>query len=101
MDGQNVTTNPVQPLARQVEICNVKGLHARASAALAREALKYDAKVTLQHEEIVADAASIMDLLMLTAHKGCKVQISAKGPQADEALNAICDLIADKFGEGE
>lgn len=88
-------------MTREIEICNIKGLHARASAALAREALKHKAKVTLTRDGISADAVSIMDLLMLTAHMGCVVSITAEGEEAEQALDAICALIADKFGEGE
>ncbi|MBB35803.1 MAG: HPr family phosphocarrier protein [Hirschia sp.] len=88
-------------LTRTVEICNRRGLHARASAALAREALKHDATVTLKHEDVSADAASIMDLLMLTAHLGCEVTVIAEGPEAEQAMDGVCALISDRFGEGE
>ena len=88
-------------LSRSVEICNKKGLHARASAAFARLALQYDARIKVTHEDMSADAASIMDLLMLTAHKGCVVEVSAEGAEADAALSAAVDLIENRFGEDE
>lgn len=84
---------------RTAEIVNQRGLHARASAALAREALKFDARVTLRYEDQAASAASIMDLLMLGAARGAVVEVSAEGRQADEALAAVCDLIARRFDE--
>ncbi|MEM8920788.1 MAG: HPr family phosphocarrier protein [Pseudomonadota bacterium] len=89
------------PVSRVVEIVNVRGLHARASAALAREAAKYDAKVTICHEDHCADAASIMDLMMLVASKGCSVEVSAEGGDAEQAAENIADLIANRFGEDE
>lgn len=86
---------------RSAEIVNQRGLHARASAALAREALKHDARVIVRHEGLAANAASIMDLMMLAASRGCVVEVEAEGRQAAPALDAICDLIARKFDEKE
>ena len=87
--------------SRSAEIVNQRGLHARASAALAREALKHDARITVSHEGQSAGAASIMDLMMLAASKGCIVEIHAEGREAMVALEAVCDLIARKFDEKE
>lgn len=84
---------------RNAELVNKKGLHARASAALAREAAKFDAKISVRHDDTTASAASIMDLLMLGAHFGQTVEVHAEGPQATQALDAVCELIARKFDE--
>ena len=85
--------------SRSAELVNQRGLHARASAAFAREASRWNAKVTVRHDGMSASAASIMDLLMLGARVGQTIEIDAEGPQAREALDAICDLIARKFDE--
>jgi len=85
--------------SRSAELVNQRGLHARASAALAREASRWNAKVTVHHDGMSASAASIMDLLMLAARVGQTIEIDAEGPQAVEALDAICTLIARKFDE--
>lgn len=87
------------PAARRATIVNRKGLHARASAKLAKLAAEFDAQVFVTHETETADARSIMDLLMLVAHIGCVVEIKGRGAQADEAVNAIARLIDDGFGE--
>lgn len=84
---------------RSAEIVNQRGLHARASAALAREALNHDARITVRHEGQSANAASIMDLMMLAASKGCVVEVEAEGREAMNALEAVCGLIARKFDE--
>jgi phosphocarrier protein HPr len=89
------------PAARRATIVNRKGLHARASAKLAKLAAEYDAQVFVTHESETADARSIMDLLMLVAHTGCIVEIKGKGAQADEAVNAIARLIDEGFGEND
>ncbi|HVY90876.1 MAG TPA: HPr family phosphocarrier protein [Hyphomonadaceae bacterium] len=84
---------------RNAELVNKKGLHARASAAFAREAAKFDAKVVVRHDGMTASAASIMDLLMLGAHFGQTVEIEAEGREAEQALDSVCALIARKFDE--
>jgi phosphocarrier protein len=86
-------------VARTADIVNQRGLHARASAAFAREAMNYNARVTVTFDGMSANAASIMDLLMLGARIGHTIEIETEGPQAREALDALCDLIARKFDE--
>lgn len=85
--------------SQRVMIVNRKGLHARASARLSRLAGEFDANVVVHHENQSADARSIMDLLMLVAHMGCEVELTAEGPEAAEAVTALAALIAEGFGE--
>ncbi|MFT3723419.1 MAG: HPr family phosphocarrier protein [Hyphomonadaceae bacterium] len=85
--------------SRRAELVNQRGLHARASAAFAREASKFNAKITVHHDGMSASAASIMDLLMLGARVGQTIEIDAEGPEAHEALDAVCNLIGRKFDE--
>ena len=92
-------TSAAPEASARVTIVNRKGLHARASAKVAKLAAEYDAKVIVRHEGEAADARSIMDLLMLVAHTGCEIELSASGPQAHEAVEAIAALVADGFGE--
>ena len=84
---------------RSAELVNQRGLHARASAAFAREASRFNAKLTVRYDGMSASAASIMDLLMLGARVGQVIEIDAEGPQAREALESVCELIARKFDE--
>lgn len=88
-------------LVRTLLIVNQRGLHARASRKLAELALAYEAQVTVSREGESADATSLMDLMMLGAGLGSEIEVTAHGPQAEEALEAIARLVADKFGEGE
>ncbi len=89
----------VTKASQRATIVNRKGLHARASARLSRLANEFDSKVIVRHEGESADARSIMDLMMLVAHMGCEVELTAEGPDAAEAVTAIASLIADGFGE--
>jgi phosphocarrier protein HPr len=84
---------------RRVTVVNRKGLHARASAKLARLAAKFDADIFVSHESETADARSIMDLLMLVAHTGCEIEIKARGKEAEAAIEALTALVRQGFGE--
>ena len=86
-------------LRRVVDICNERGLHARASAKFVKEAARYDAEVTVTRDGQTVDAQSIMGLMMLAAGPGSQVEIEARGPQAAEALDGLCGLIAARFEE--
>jgi phosphocarrier protein HPr len=85
--------------SRSAELVNQRGLHARASAAFAREAAKFNARITVRYDGMSASAASIMDLLMLGARVGQTIEIDAEGPEAHAALDAVCDLVGRKFDE--
>lgn len=86
-------------LSRTVEIINERGLHARASAKFVKLASGFDAEVTVSRDGQSVDARSIMGLMMLAAGIGSSIDISAAGPQAETALEALCALVAAKFDE--
>ncbi|EKO3381376.1 HPr family phosphocarrier protein [Vibrio fluvialis] len=88
--------------SRTVLIQNRLGLHARAAVKLVELAQSFDAVLTIQSQEgKEATADSVMGLLMLESAQGQNVTISAEGSQADQALDAVCHLIEDKFEEEE
>ena len=80
---------------------NKLGLHARAAAKLTELASRFQSEVWLSRNGRRVNAKSIMGVMMLAAAKGATVTIETSGGDADAALVAIQDLIADKFGEGE
>ena len=82
-------------------IINKLGLHARASAKLTQLASGFPCEVWLERNGRRVNAKSIMGVMMLAAAKGSSITIDTQGEQADEALQAIQDLVADRFGEGE
>ena len=85
----------------EAEIVNKLGLHARAAAKLTEVATGFAAEVWLSRNGRRVNAKSIMGVMMLAAGKGATVTIEAEGADADAALAALLQLIADKFGEGE
>ena len=80
-------------------IINKLGLHARASAKLTQLASGFPCEVWLERNGRRVNAKSIMGVMMLAAAKGSTITIDTAGEQADEALQAIQDLVADRFGE--
>lgn len=82
-----------------VSIENQRGLHARASAKFVQMAEGFDADIRVTKDGESALATSIMGLMMLGAGKGARVTLSGRGPDAEAALAALAQLIADKFGE--
>lgn len=84
---------------RTVTVRNQKGLHARASARFAERARQFKAEVAARANGEIADARSIMDLLMLAAGPGVALDIEARGDDAEAAAAALAQLVEDKFGE--
>ena len=86
---------------REVEIINKLGLHARASAKLTQTAGSFQSEVWLSRSGRRVNGKSIMGVMMLAAAKGTVIKIDVEGPDEAEAMQALVDLIADRFGEGE
>jgi len=86
---------------RTVKIVNELGLHARAATKLVQLASKFPCDLTLTKDGHEVNGKSIMGVLMLVASKGSIITIKANGDRAEEAINAIAQLVDDKFGEGK
>jgi len=88
-------------LRREIEIINRLGLHARASAKLTQLAGSYSSEVWMARDGRRVNAKSIMGVMMLAAAKGTSIELEIDGPDEQVAMDAIVELINDKFGEGE
>ena len=84
-----------------LNICNQRGLHARASAKFVKLASSFESEIRVTRDGVTVDARSIMGLLMLGAGIGCGVEIEAEGVDAAEAIEALSDLVARKFDEDQ
>lgn len=82
-------------------ISNKLGLHARASAKFTKLAGSFPCELWICKGERRVNAKSIMGVMMLAAGIGSEVKLQAEGERAQEALDALVALMADKFGEGE
>ncbi len=90
-------------LRRQVTIVNELGLHARAASKLVQLTSRYPVEVQIGREDMMVNAKSIMGVLMLAACKGSELMIVASGDEqkAGEVIEALVQLISDRFGEGK
>jgi phosphocarrier protein len=86
---------------REVEIVNKLGLHARASAKLTQLAARFQSEVQIARNGRKVNAKSIMGVMMLAAGKGSKITLETEGPDEEQAMDALCALIRDCFGEGQ
>jgi phosphocarrier protein len=88
-------------VARDLTIVNKKGLHARATAKFVQCAEKFNADIQVSRCGDVVGGTSIMGILTLGAGIGSIIRVAATGPDAEQAIAAIADLVANKFGEDE
>lgn len=88
-----------ETLAATVEVPNPLGLHARAAAKLVDLANRFESHIEVSKDGQVADAKSIMGVLLLCGQQGAQISIRARGADAKAALAALCGLVADGFGE--
>ena len=88
-------------VSRELVIINRLGLHARAAAKLVSTAGRFSSSVRIERDGKGADAKSIMAVMMLAAGKGTAVTVHTEGDDAVAALEAVAELINDRFGEDE
>ncbi|MBW2529399.1 MAG: HPr family phosphocarrier protein [Deltaproteobacteria bacterium] len=83
-------------------ILNARGLHARAASQLVQLASKFPCQIQLSAPGVDSvNAKSVMGVLLLCGAKGTLIQVQAEGDRAAEAVAAIGELIANRFGETE
>jgi phosphoenolpyruvate---glycerone phosphotransferase subunit DhaM len=83
----------------ELVLTNDVGLHARPAALLARSVAELDAEVTVRFGEKQVDAASVLALMSLGVRGGDRIEVSASGPDAAEALRRVGDLVNRRFDE--
>ena len=83
----------------ELEIKNLKGLHARAAAAFVKCTADLDVDITVEKDGQQVDGSSILGLMMLAASKGSRIKVKANGADAEQAIKNISDLVNSLFGE--
>jgi phosphocarrier protein len=86
-------------IVRMLEICNKKGLHARASAKFVQCVEQFEADVRVTRGAETVGGTSIMGLMMLAAGQGTIITVEATGPQAREVIEALAALVSGRFRE--
>ncbi|XHM76476.1 HPr family phosphocarrier protein [Mesorhizobium sp. ANAO-SY3R2] len=98
MSGMNYSSDQGH-VVRDLAIVNQRGLHARASAKFVQIAGEFQAAISVEKDGISVGGTSIMGLMMLAASPGCTIRVTASGPEAAEAMDALSALVAARFGE--
>ncbi|MEM7168727.1 MAG: HPr family phosphocarrier protein [Pseudomonadota bacterium] len=96
---EDVQDSQVDYRRRWVKITNQKGLHARAASKFVKLASQFDAQVIVVKKDTEVPGSSIMGLLLLAASPGSELEIRASGSEASRAIEALAQLVADKFHE--
>jgi phosphotransferase system HPr (HPr) family protein len=84
---------------KTILITHEVGLHARPASLFVQTASKFASEIKVSCEDKIANAKSILTVLTLGAHQGSEITITAEGPDADEAVAALVDLVESNFGE--
>lgn len=90
-----------EAVVRQIDIRNMRGLHARASAKFVELADKFQCDISVSKDGVEVCGTSIMGLMMLAAGNGCQITVSAAGSDARSAVDALEALVVSRFGEIE
>ncbi|MAS10547.1 HPr family phosphocarrier protein [Endozoicomonas sp. G2_2] len=86
---------------REFAIVNKLGLHARAASKFVTVASQYEADIRVAKDGREVSGKSIMGVMMLAAARGSRIDVSAEGADAEAALDALEELVRDRFGEGQ
>ena len=86
-------------IEREATIVNQEGLHARPAAQIVRLASSFAADIELGKDGLDVNGKSIMGVMMLAAEYGSSITIRANGPDAEQAVQALANLVATGFGE--
>jgi phosphocarrier protein HPr len=86
---------------RVLEICNKKGLHARASAKFVQTVEQFDADVRVTRGGETVGGTSIMGLMMLAAGTGTSITVEATGKDAEAVVEALAELVSSRFAESD
>jgi Phosphotransferase System HPr (HPr) Family len=86
-------------IQQDVQILNLKGIHARSAAKIVKVAEKFKAQVVIRYKDVEVSAESIMGLMLLSARQGAVITLKASGPERVAVLHALSDLVKYKFEE--
>ncbi|MGD8321125.1 MAG: HPr family phosphocarrier protein [Gemmatimonadota bacterium] len=86
-------------LEREVQIVNRAGMHARPAAEFVKTAGRFTADIMVEKDGLEVNGKSIMGVLMLAAEHGSTLRLSARGSDAEDAIEALASLIQSGFEE--
>src|SRR5579864_1420106 len=87
-------------LSRKIQVTNPTGLHARPTSELVRCAMRFKSVITVEANGRLCSAISIMDIMTADIRTGAEIWVTAEGPDAQPALDAIAKCLAELEGKG-
>ncbi len=96
-----MTDNITTPLRHDIKIINKLGMHARAAAKFVKLASEFSSNIEVERDNQRVNGKSIMGVMMLAAAKGSTITLHADGDDAQRAIDALSELINNRFGEDE
>ena len=93
------TASAPKAVMEELKILNRFGIHARPAALFVKTASSFQSEITVEKNGMSVSGKSIMGLLTIEGHQGAVLKVSAVGPDAREAVDALADLVAKKFFE--
>jgi phosphotransferase system HPr (HPr) family protein len=100
-DRGNRVTMSAAKSTRKVTIINPQGIHARPANMIVKCCAQFASDVAIVKGSERINGKSILEILTLAATEGTELSLEADGPDAEEALAALAELIAQGFGEME
>ncbi|HAK51806.1 MAG TPA: HPr family phosphocarrier protein [Gammaproteobacteria bacterium] len=88
-------------ISEKVLIQNKLGLHARAASVFVKKATEFSSTITVRNLEKSSNGKSIMSMMLLEASCGTEIELQAEGDDEQLAIDALTELIAQRFGEEE
>jgi phosphocarrier protein HPr len=89
----------LQMVTQSVQVTNPLGLHARAAARFVHLATRFTSQIRVARDAKVMDGKSIMGILLLAAARGTTLTITAEGPDEENAVRSLTELVESGFGE--
>ena len=91
----------IKKVSVEVKIVNKLGLHARAAALLREYAQRFKSDIFVKKDDVEVNAKSLLGLIAMGVSRGVTIKITATGPDADEAVETLKNLVENKFNEKE
>lgn len=88
-------------ISDKITVQNKLGLHARAASVFVKKAMEFSSEITISSSKTTCNGKSIMSVMMLEASQGTELQLSVDGEDEQLALQALVELVAQRFGEDE
>ena len=80
-------------------VANRMGLHARPATLFVQAAEKFTSRIRVRKDAKIVDGKSVMEVLTLAAEYGTPLVVEASGPDAEQAVEALVELLSNDFGE--